>query len=99
MNECPERKFAPPSRAGAAAPAGNQPVSGFGYVNWLTFDRTICLPVGADDVWLNQDESCLAQRFKSALQPKVGPAMIGNKAAADRISSFSDEDKGKSLKD
>ena len=53
----------------------------------------------ADDTRMDPNVSCLAQRFISTPYSDVGPAMIGNWAAAEQITKFSDEDKGTSLKD
>ena len=45
---------------------------------------------------LDPDESCLAQRYRSAPHAKVGPAMMGSFPAAEKIPGFCDEDgKGK----
>ena len=52
-----------------------------------------------DDTRLDPNVSCLAQRLIATPYSNVGPAMIGNYAAAERINKFSDKDKGTSLKD
>jgi len=53
----------------------------------------------ANDTRMDPNVSCFAQRFIGTPYSNVGPAMIGNYAAAERITKFSDEDKGTSLKD
>ena len=42
----------------------------------------------AEEIWLDPNESCLAQRFRNALYVNVGPAMIGTMVVADRIFNF-----------
>jgi len=53
----------------------------------------------ADDLRLNPNESCLAQRYKSTPYTEVGPAMISTSAAAEKTQRLSDEDSGLSLRD
>ena len=62
-------------------------------------DRTVGFtPPWAEHMTLDPDESCLAQRYKCTPHANVGPAMMGNFPAAEKIPGFCDEDgKGKSL--
>ena len=53
----------------------------------------------AEEIRLDPNESCLAERYKSTPHANVGLAKIGTTVAADRISNFSNKDKGRSLKD
>ena len=65
-------------------------------------ERETLTPVGvrrARDYRSEPNVSCLAQRVVATPYSGVGPAMMGNMAAAERTPLFSDEDKGTSLKD
>jgi len=58
------------------------------------------VPPWAQPLTLDPDESCLAQRYKCAPHANVGPAMMGNFPAAEKIKGFHDEDgSGKSLQE
>ena len=71
---------------------------------WPALEHQTLAPVSvhtarANDTRMDPNVSCLAQRFIGTPYSNVGPAMIGNYAAGDRITKFSDEDMGTSLKD
>jgi len=65
-------------------------------------ERETLTPVGVQRARDHRSEpnvSCLAPRATATPYSRVGPAMMGNMAAAERTPPFSDEDKGTSLKD
>ena len=92
---------APSARAGAGTLVT---VANRGTGVWPALERQTLTPVGvltarANDTRLDPNVSCLAQRLIATPYSNVGPAMIGNYAAAERNNKFSDEDKGTYLKD
>ena len=87
-----------PSQASTAVQQRNGPPSGVGDVRYPMFDRTQGQRLAwVEEIRLDPEEFCLAQRFKSAPYAHVGPAMIGNIGTADRINNFSDKERGKTL--
>ena len=57
-------------------------------------------PAWVENMRLDSDESCLAQRYRSAPYANVGPAMMGSIPAAEKISDFCKENRRrKSLRD
>ena len=49
-------------------------------------------PAWMENMRLNPEESCLAQRYSSAPYAGMGPAMMGSFQAAEKIPPISDED-------
>ena len=91
---CPNAVRTLPVEASGDVQQAQGPPSGVaGEVGYPMVDHTKGQkPAWAEDMQLDPDDSCLALRYKSAPYANVGPAMMGNVPAVDKITGFCDEE-------